>query len=108
MNIAIGVVSPRAAWVLPRRFVDGLRREFPQHTFLDAWDRETLRRVLADADAAFAAFVDEDLVALADPARVGFRRLRPASLTSFQPSSPRAQSSSPARAVSGPAPSPSM
>jgi phosphoglycerate dehydrogenase-like enzyme len=62
MNVAIGVVSPSAAWVLPRRYVDELRREFPQHTFLEAWDRDALRGVLADADAAFAAFVDKDLV----------------------------------------------
>lgn len=62
MNVAIGVVSPSAAWVLPRHYVDQLRREFPQHAFLEAWDREALRRVLVDADAAFAAFVDKDLV----------------------------------------------
>ncbi|MQA29168.1 MAG: D-2-hydroxyacid dehydrogenase [Luteitalea sp.] len=62
MNVAVGVVSPNAAWVLPRRFVDQLRSEFPQHLFVDAWDREALRRVLVDADAAFAAFVDADLV----------------------------------------------
>lgn len=62
MNVAIGVVSPSAAWVLPREYVDRLRREFPQHTFLEAWDREALRRVLVDADAAFAAYVDTDLI----------------------------------------------
>ena len=28
---------------------------FPQHTFLEAWDREALRRLPAEADAAFAA-----------------------------------------------------
>jgi len=62
MMVAIGVVSPSAAWVLPRSFVDLLRREFPQHTFLEAWSREELRQVLPQADAAFAAFVDRDLV----------------------------------------------
>ena len=62
MNVGIGVVSPSAAWILPRHYVDVLRREFPQHTFLEAWDRETLRQVLVDSDAAFAAFVDKDLV----------------------------------------------
>ena len=62
MYIALGVISPSAAWVLPRRYVEGLRRDFPQHTFLEAWDRETLRRVLADSDAAFAALLDKDLV----------------------------------------------
>jgi phosphoglycerate dehydrogenase-like enzyme len=69
MNVAIGVVSPSLAWVLPREYVDRLRREFPQHTFLEAWDREALRRVLVEADAAFAAYVDKDLVA-------SLRRLR--------------------------------
>ena len=62
MNIALGVISPSAAWILPRHYVDALRRDFPQHTFLEAWDRETLRRVLVESDAAFAAFLDKDLV----------------------------------------------
>jgi phosphoglycerate dehydrogenase-like enzyme len=62
MNIVIGVISPSAAWVLPREQVGALRREFPQHTFIEAWDREALRQVLPDADAAFAAFIDRDLV----------------------------------------------
>lgn len=62
MNVAIGVVSPSAAWVLPREYVDRLRQQFPQHTFLEAWDRDALRRVLVEADAAFAAYVDKDLI----------------------------------------------
>jgi phosphoglycerate dehydrogenase-like enzyme len=62
MNIVVGVVSPSAAWVLPRPFVDELRREFPQHTFIDVWDRESLRHALPDGDAAFAAFVDRDII----------------------------------------------
>jgi phosphoglycerate dehydrogenase-like enzyme len=61
MNIVIGVISPAPAWVLPRRFVDQLRADFPQHTFLDAWDRETLRRLLPEADVAFTPFVDRDV-----------------------------------------------
>src|SRR3954471_10354838 len=62
MIIAIGVLSPNAAWVLPRHFVDRLRAEFPQHTFEAAWDRDALRGALQNADAAFAAFIDRDLV----------------------------------------------
>jgi len=62
MNVVIGVVSPNAAWVLPQSFVDELRRDFPQHTFLDVWDRQGLRRALVEGDAAFAAFVDRDIV----------------------------------------------
>jgi len=61
MNILIGVISPAAIWVMPRHFVDQLRRDFPHHTFLEAWDRDTLRRLLPDADAAFTPFVDRDL-----------------------------------------------
>jgi phosphoglycerate dehydrogenase-like enzyme len=61
MNILVGVISPAPAWVMPRHFVDQLRREFPQHTFSEAWDRETVRRLLPDADAAFTPFVDRDV-----------------------------------------------
>jgi len=62
MKIALGIISPAEAWVMPRHFVDRLRDEFPQHDFAEAWDREALRRVLQEADAAFAAVVDRDLV----------------------------------------------
>jgi phosphoglycerate dehydrogenase-like enzyme len=46
---------------MPREYVDRLRRDFPQHTFIDAWDRDTLRRVLPQADIAFTPFVDADI-----------------------------------------------
>ena len=65
MNVVIGVISPASAWVMPRRFVDQLRADFPQHTFLDAWDRETLRRLLPEADVAFTPFIDRDVFASA-------------------------------------------
>jgi phosphoglycerate dehydrogenase-like enzyme len=61
MNVLVGVISPAASWVLPRHYVDGLGRRFPQHTFLAAWDRETIRRLLPEADIAFTPFVDRDL-----------------------------------------------
>jgi phosphoglycerate dehydrogenase-like enzyme len=61
MRVLIGVISPAAIWVLPRHFVGQLQREFPQHTFLEAWDRETLRRLLPEADVAFTPFVDADV-----------------------------------------------
>jgi len=61
MIIVVSVISPAPAWVMPRRFVDQLRRDFPQHTFLDAWDRDALRRLLPSADAAFTPFVDRDI-----------------------------------------------
>jgi D-2-hydroxyacid dehydrogenase (NADP+) len=63
MNVAVGVISPAPAWVMPRQFVDQLRRDFPQHRFIEAWDRETLRRALPEADVAFTPFVDRDLFA---------------------------------------------
>ena len=65
MNVVVGVISPAAAWVMPRHYVDQLRRDFPQHTFLDAWDRDTLRRLLPDADVAFTPFIDRDVFAVA-------------------------------------------
>jgi phosphoglycerate dehydrogenase-like enzyme len=61
MNILIGVISPAPAWVIPKHFVDQLRRDFPQHTFSEAWDRDAIRRLLPDADAAFTPFVDRDV-----------------------------------------------
>jgi phosphoglycerate dehydrogenase-like enzyme len=69
MIILVGVISPAAAWVMPRRYVDQLRREFPQHTFLDAWDRDTLRRLLPEAAVAFTPFVDRDVFASASRLR---------------------------------------
>lgn len=50
---------------MPRRFVDQLRRDFPQHTFLDAWDRDAIRRLLPDADVAFTPFIERDAFASA-------------------------------------------
>ena len=53
MNILLGVISPAAAWVMPRAFAEKIRRDFPQHTVVDTWDFEGIRRRLPDADAAF-------------------------------------------------------
>ena len=58
MNILVAVYSAGPAWTLPRSFVDRLRREFPQHTFVDAWDAEALRRLLPEADIAFSSAID--------------------------------------------------
>ena len=63
MNILVGVISPAPAWNMPPASVDQLRRDFPQHTFLDAWDRDAIRRLLPDADAAFTPFIDRDVFA---------------------------------------------
>jgi phosphoglycerate dehydrogenase-like enzyme len=69
MNVLIGVISPAAAWVMPRQHVDRLRSDFPHHTFLDAWDRDALRRLLPAADVAFTPFVDRDVFASASRLR---------------------------------------
>jgi len=61
MHILLGVISSFEAWVLPLAFVDRLRAEFPQHTFLEAWDDDAVRRLLPEADIAFTPFVGEDL-----------------------------------------------
>ena len=58
MVVLICFLSPNRAWVLPRLFVDRLREAFPQHTFIDAWDQETLDRALPEADIAFTAAID--------------------------------------------------
>src|SRR5439155_2450392 len=63
MNIVIGVISPNTAWVLPRDYVTQLARDFPQHRFVDVWDRSALRTALLHADAAFAAYIVRDFVA---------------------------------------------
>ena len=63
MVVLVGVISPATVWVIPRASVENLRRAFPQHTVVEAWDRETLRRLLPDADVAFTPFVDRDLFA---------------------------------------------
>jgi phosphoglycerate dehydrogenase-like enzyme len=61
MNILVGVISPAAIWIIPRRFVDRIRREFPQHNILEAWDRAAIRRLLPEADVAFTPFIDHDV-----------------------------------------------
>ena len=62
MRIAVAVVSATQAWVMPRQFIDELRREFPHHTFIDAPDRDHLPDALIDADAAFASALPANLV----------------------------------------------
>jgi phosphoglycerate dehydrogenase-like enzyme len=61
MNILVGVISQSAAWIMPRTFIEEMRRAFPQHTILDAWDVETIRRLLPEADVAFTPYVDRDI-----------------------------------------------
>jgi hypothetical protein len=60
MIVLIAVISPAPAWVMPQRHVDRLRSDFPQHTFIEASDRDEIRRRLLEADVAFASYVDRD------------------------------------------------
>src|ERR1700704_4903375 len=69
MNVVVGVISPAAAWVMPRHHVERFRAAFPQHPFLDAGDRDELRRLLPEADVAFTPFVDRDIFASASRLR---------------------------------------
>jgi phosphoglycerate dehydrogenase-like enzyme len=62
LNIGICAVSRAAAWSLPAHYVDQLRREFPQHTFIEAWDRETSGAVLQRSDAVLTASLDSHLI----------------------------------------------
>lgn len=61
MNVLVAFVTPNPTWVLPRRFLEQLRRHFPQHTFLEAWDDEALTRLVGDADVAFTSSIDRTL-----------------------------------------------
>jgi D-2-hydroxyacid dehydrogenase (NADP+) len=61
MNVLVGVISPAPAWNMPRRFVDQLRADFPQHTFVEAWDRDAIRGALPEADIAFTPFVEREV-----------------------------------------------
>ena len=65
MKILVGAISRAAVWVIPQAFVDQLHRQFPQHTFVDAWDVDGVRRLIVDADVAFVPHVDRGMVASA-------------------------------------------
>lgn len=61
MVVLLAVIADVPVWVMPRSYVERIRREFPQHTFLEAWDRQAIRDLLPQADAAFTPFVDRDV-----------------------------------------------
>jgi phosphoglycerate dehydrogenase-like enzyme len=63
MTVLVGVISPAAAWVMPRTFVEKIRRDFPQHRVVDTWDFDGIRRLLPDADAAFIPNLTRDMLA---------------------------------------------
>jgi phosphoglycerate dehydrogenase-like enzyme len=47
---------------MPRQFIDRLRREFPQHEFVEAHERAELSAVLSKADAALSSAMPPELV----------------------------------------------
>jgi phosphoglycerate dehydrogenase-like enzyme len=65
MLIVVAVFSPTDAWTLPRIWIDWLRREFPQHRFVDVWDQKALEAAMADAEIAFTARIDRQMLASA-------------------------------------------
>ena len=65
MKILVGAFSPAAAWVLPRPLLDQLRRDFPQHLFIDTWDDEGIARHIVDVDVAFVHHVRRGMLASA-------------------------------------------
>jgi phosphoglycerate dehydrogenase-like enzyme len=65
MKVLLGVISPVPAWTIPQVFVDSIRRTFPLHEFLEAWDDEAIRRLLPDVEVAFTPAVDSEAFASA-------------------------------------------
>jgi len=61
MNVLVAVISPFPAWTMPPAFVERIRRDFPHHRILEAWDEDGIRRLLPEADVAFTPFVDRDI-----------------------------------------------
>jgi phosphoglycerate dehydrogenase-like enzyme len=69
MKVLLATYTPVAAWNMPDAYVERLRREFPEHTFVRAYsDAEALERI-PDAEVAFGARFTPDHLAAA-------RRLR--------------------------------
>jgi D-2-hydroxyacid dehydrogenase (NADP+) len=62
MIIVVAVYSPNPSWNLPREHLTRLRAQFPQHQFRDVWNVDALRAAIEDADAAFSASVDRDML----------------------------------------------
>src|SRR5262245_58666094 len=62
MKILVGIICPVPAWILPRPFIDELRRAFPKHEFIDVWDADAVRRTLPSVDVAFTPVVDSDVL----------------------------------------------
>lgn len=55
LTVLIAVHSPVAAWNIPSAYVERLRRDFPDHTFLHATNEDQALDLIPAADAAFGA-----------------------------------------------------
>lgn len=69
MMVLLATYTPVAAWNMPEAYVERLRRDFPEHTFVRAGsDAETLERI-PDAEVAFGAHFTRDHLAAAQRLR---------------------------------------
>lgn len=59
MKISVGIYGP-PAWTLPARYVEGLRRRFPDIEFVHANSDEELKQALRGSDATFSSVVRPD------------------------------------------------
>ncbi len=55
VTVLVAVYSPVAAWNIPLSYVETLRRDFPEHTFVHAADEQQTLELIPPADAAFSA-----------------------------------------------------
>src|SRR5919108_5142150 len=69
MNVLVAIYSPFTSWCIPDVFVDRLRGEFPEHTFLHARNDREIGGAIPDVDVAFSSQIKPSHVAVA-------RRLR--------------------------------
>jgi phosphoglycerate dehydrogenase-like enzyme len=65
VHILVAIHSPFAMWNIPVRYIEGLRREFPSHTFLHAMNDADAERQIGPAEVAFSAQVSRTQLAAA-------------------------------------------
>jgi phosphoglycerate dehydrogenase-like enzyme len=65
VNILVSIHSPFVMWNIPAGHVDGLRRQFPQHTFRHATNDDQALTLIHDAEVAFSAQVTREQLEVA-------------------------------------------
>jgi len=65
MRVLVAIFSDTDAWTMPPRFVDVLRRRFPEVEFLHAGDVPTMLRLIGDVDVAFTSRLTPEAFAIA-------------------------------------------